>query len=255
MRDYRWPFAIPAAVLLLALGAPIATLLLTVSPGAALAVLRAPEISAAAEVSVEAALVAVLVALLLGVPAGYLVAHSPAGWRTPLLLALALPLAFPPVAAGVMILAVVGNRQPAGAWLAAHGWPIVDRFPGVVTAEFFSCAPFVVIAAATAFSEVDVRLEEAARTLGAGVWGVFARVSLPLAARGISAGALLALLRALGEYGSTAVIAYHPTSLPIALYVALTTDGLERALAIAYIFAALAACLIVAHALVRRQPP
>jgi molybdate transport system permease protein len=112
----------------------------------------------------------------------------------------------------------------------------------------------VVIASAAAFGEIDPRLEEAARTLGAGPVGVFARVALPLASRGIAAGALLAFLRALGEYGSTAVVAYHPTSLPIALYVALSTDGLGRALAIAYVFGALAACIIIAQTLVRRQP-
>lgn len=254
MSERRWPLTVPAALLVLALGAPVATLVASVTPATAFAVLADPPIAHAAIVSLAAALIAVGCALVLGVPTGYLVARSPGRRRALLVLVFALPLAFPPVAAGVMILAVVGNRQPVGSWLVAHGLPVVDTLTGIVCAEFFSCAPFVVIASAAAFGEIDPRLEEAARTLGAGPVGVFARVALPLAIRGIAAGALLAFLRALGEYGSTAVVAYHPTSLPIALYVALSTDGLGRALAIAYVFGALAACVIVAQTLVRRQP-
>ncbi len=249
-----WPVALPAAILVLALGAPVLALFLSVTPANALAALRGGEIGAAAGVSLTAGALAVGLALCLGVPAGYIVARSRRPWPALLGLVFALPLAFPPVAAGVMILAVVGNRQPVGRWLVAHGWPVVDRLAGVVAAEFFSCAPFIVIASAAAFGEIDPRLEEAARTLGAGTFGVFTRVALPLAARGITAGALLAFLRALGEYGATAVVAYHPTSLPIALSIALASDGLGRALAIAYLFAALAACVVVAAALVRRQP-
>lgn len=249
----RWPLGLPAALLLLALGAPVAALVFAVAPADALAALRTSEVRAAAATSLEASALAVAVALVLGVPAGYLIARGGAATRGLLVFAFALPLVFPPIAAGVMLLALIGNRQPAGAWLAAHGMPVVDRLAGVAFAEFFSCAPLVVIAAAAAFGEVDVRLEEAARTLGAGTLGVFARVAVPLAAPGIAAGALLAWLRALGEYGATSVVAYHPASLPIALYVALSADGLQRALAIAYIFAALAACVVVAQALVRRR--
>ncbi|MFN2461043.1 MAG: molybdate ABC transporter permease subunit [Candidatus Velthaea sp.] len=249
----RWPLAVPAALLLLALGAPVAALLFAVTPADAVAALRAPDVGAAAATSLRASALAVAVALVLGVPAGYLIARGRAAARGFFVLVFALPLVFPPVAAGVMLLALVGNRQPVGAWLAAHGAPIVDRLAGVTLAEFFSCAPLVVIAAAAAFGEVDVRLEEAARTLGAGTLGVFARIAVPLAAPGIAAGALLAWLRALGEYGATSVVAYHPASLPIALYVALSADGLQRALAIAYVFAALAACVVVTQALVRRR--
>ncbi len=253
MTGRPWPLVVPAALLLLALGAPVAGLLLSVAPSAAFDALRTPEISGAALTSLAASGLAVIVALVLGVPAGYLIARTSGPLRTAGVLACTLPLAFPPVAAGVMILAIVGNRRPVGSWLAGHGLPIVDRFAGVVIAEFFSCAPFVVVAAAAAFSEVDLRLEEAARTLGAGTLETFGRIALPLAARGIAAGALLAFLRAFGEYGSTAVVAYHPTALPIALYVALSTDGLDRALAIAYLFAVFAACGIIVQALIRRQ--
>ncbi|GAC1422389.1 MAG: ABC transporter permease [Candidatus Velthaea sp.] len=249
----RWPLAFLTAMLVLALGAPLVSLLVSVTPAQALAAASAADIREAAATSLEASLIALAIALLLGVPAGYLVARTRGAARALLVFAFAVPLVFPPIAAGVMLLSVVGTRQPLGAWLAAHGFVFVDRLAGVSLAEFFSCAPFVVIASAAAFGEVDRRLEEAARTLGASTLTVFIRIAVPLAAPGIVAGALLAWLRALGEYGATSVVAYHPTSLPVALYVALSADGLERAMAIAYIFAALAACVVVAQAFVRRR--
>jgi ABC-type sulfate transport system permease component len=239
--------------LILALGAPTATLLASVRPSEVLDALRSPDISAAAVVSLEASALAVTIALLLGVPAGYTIARMRGAGRAALVATIALPLVFPPIAAGVILLSVVGSQRLMGAWLRAHGLPIVDHLAGVVLAEFFSCAPFVVIAAAAAFGQVDPRLEEAARTLGARTFGVFFRIALPLAAPGIIAGAMLAWLRAIGEYGATSVVAYHPTSLPIALYVALSADGIQRASAIAYIFVAIAACVIAAQALMRRR--
>jgi len=250
----RSPLLFAAALLIVALGAPVASLLFSVTPAGAIAAFGAADIAPAIVTSVLASAIAVAIALVLGVPTGYLVARARGTGRAIFMFAFALPLVFPPIAAGVMLLSVVGNRQPLGAWLVAHGIVIVDRLGGVVLAEFFSCAPFVVIASAAAFGEVDRRLEEAAQTLGAGPLRVFTRIAVPLAAPGIIAGALLAWLRALGEYGATSVLAYHPTSLPIALYIALSADGLQRALSIAYIFAALAACIVIAQAFVRRRP-
>jgi ABC-type sulfate transport system permease component len=76
---------------------------------------------------------------------------------------------------------------------------------------------------------------------------------LPLAAPGISAGVLLAWLRALGEYGATSVVAYHPTSLPVELYVALSADGITRALALAEVFFVLTALAVALTWLLRRR--
>lgn len=247
------PFFVIAALLVLILGAPPLWLVGSVSPASAFRVLLAPDVAPALGVSLVASLVALLASALLGIPAGYAIARGRGWWRGAATFAVALPLVFPPIATGVMLLGLVGTRTPLGHAFAAIGLQFVDRIGGVALAEFFVSAPFIVIAAAAAFSDVDVRLEEAARTLGASTLRTFARVSLPLAAPTISAGVLLGWLRALGEYGATSIVAYHPTSLPVALYVVLSSDGLPRALAIAYAFIVFAALVVAAQAALRRR--
>ncbi|MBC5811321.1 MAG: ABC transporter permease subunit, partial [Candidatus Eremiobacteraeota bacterium] len=139
------------------------------------------------------------------------------------------------------------------AWLYAHGAGIVDTFLGVVVSEAFVAGSLVAITATAAFSELDPALEESARTLGASPGRILWKIAIPLAAPGIVAGILLAWLRALGEYGATSVVAYHPSSLPIELYVALSADGLERALALAEAFFLLTAIAVACLWALRRR--
>jgi len=247
------PMRVALATLLVLVLAPLLNLLLAVPLPAFAAALTAPETIAALRTSALASLCAIFVAAALGVPGGYVLARSRGVWRTLALLALTVPLALPPVASGIALLGLFGTRRPLGAFLSAHGVAVVDTFGGVTIAEFFVAGSVVAIAATAAFSGVDRRLEEAARTLGAGPLRVLRTISIPLAAPGIAAGILLAWLRALGEYGATSLVAYHPTSLPIELVVALSADGVERALALAEAFAILATLAILLAALVRRR--
>ena len=121
----------------------------------------------------------------------------------------------------MMLIYVFGIRSPLGQWLASHGTTVPDSLLGVGAAEFFVSGSFVAIAATAAFSALDPIYEDAARTLGASEWRIFARIALPAAAAGVGAGVAFAWLRAIGEYGATSIVAFHPTSLPVALYVAL----------------------------------
>jgi molybdate/tungstate transport system permease protein len=241
------------ATLLLLVAAPLVNLVFSVPGAELLAALSAPGTWQALQTSGLASLYAISVASLLGIPAGYVLARSRGLWRTLALLALTLPLALPPVASGIALLGLLGTRRPVGAFLQAHGLGVVDTLAGVGIAEFFVAGSVVAIAATAAFSGVDRRLEEAARTLGAGPLRVVRTISIPLAAPGIAAGIMLAWLRAIGEYGATSLLAYHPTSLPIELVVALSADGVPRALALAEAFALLAAGAVIVAALVRRR--
>ncbi len=241
------------ATLLVLVVTPLLNLLLAVPLHAFADALSAPETGAALRTSAVASLCAIAVATALGVPGGYVLARGRGPWRTLALLALTVPLALPPVASGIALLGLFGTRRPLGALLFAHGLGVVDTLGGVIVAEFFVAGSVVAIAATAAFSGVDRRLEEAARTLGAGPLRVLRTISIPLAAPGLAAGILLAWLRALGEYGATSLVAYHPTSLPIELVVALSADGVDRALALAEAFALLATLAVVLAALVRRR--
>ncbi|MBV8246383.1 MAG: ABC transporter permease subunit [Candidatus Eremiobacteraeota bacterium] len=246
-------FAVAAILLLAIMAGPVALLIATVPPPAVAAAFADPGVAGAARVSLGASALALVAATLLGVPAGYELRRWNAVPRSLALFALALPLAFPPIASGIVLLNVVGLRTALGAALAAHGVPLVDSFWGVSLAEFFVSGSFVAITSFAAFAALDPAYEEAAATLGASPLRAFLLVALPLAAPNVAAGILLAWLRAIGEYGATSVLAYHPTSLPVALYVTLSSRGVEAALAIAYGFVVLVGIVVGLQWAIRRH--
>ncbi len=119
-----------------------------------------------------------------------------------------LPLVLPPVVTGLILLRIFGRRGLAGAWLhRVTGLDVVFTWRAVVLALGVMSFPLLVRSARTAFEQVDARIENVARTLGAGELRVFFTVSLPLAGRGVVAGLVLAFARALGEFGATIMVA------------------------------------------------
>lgn len=234
-------FPLAALLLLLAVAGPIAVVLLTVSPLEAARAFALPAAAQAVRVSFIASFAATALATILGVPAGYWLSRTNRSLSAALLFVLALPLAFPPVASGIILLSVL------------RGTPVPDSLAGVCAAEFFVSGSFVAIAANAAFSALDPVYEEAARTLGVGEWRIFRSVALPAAATNVAAGIAFAWLRAIGEYGATSIIAYHPTALPVALYVALSASGVRAALALTYGFIVLAVVVLAAQWVLRRR--
>lgn len=119
-----------------------------------------------------------------------------------------LPLVMPPVAMGLILLKLFGRRGPIGAFLHDQfDFDVIFTWRAVLLALSVMSLPLLVRSARVAFEEVNPRLEQIARTLGAGNWRVFFTITVPLAARGIIAGMLLAFARALGEFGATIMVA------------------------------------------------
>lgn len=118
-----------------------------------------------------------------------------------------LPLVMPPVSTGLVLLNIFGRRNPVGEWLYDRGIEVVFNWKGVLIAMAVMSFPLLVRSARTAFSEVNPRLEQIAATLGASPARIFFVVTIPLACKGIVAGALLAFSRALGEFGATILLA------------------------------------------------
>jgi len=134
-----------------------------------------------------------------------------------------LPIVLPPVVTGLVLLQLFGRCGFLGRWLHdALGMDVVFTWKAVVLALGVMSFPLLVRAARTAMEEVNPALEQIARTLGAGEWRVFLTITLPLARRGVLAGALLAFARALGEFGATIMVAGNipgrTTTLPVAIY-------------------------------------
>jgi ABC-type Fe3+/spermidine/putrescine transport system ATPase subunit/ABC-type sulfate transport system permease component len=194
-------------------------------------------------ISVGSATLASLLIALGGIPLGYLLARSSSRAMALLGFAVQLPLALPPLASGVLLLILLGPYSMLG---SLAGGRLTDSFTGVVLAECFVAAPFLIVAARSAFAAQDPALDEVAATLGLNTRRRFFLVALPLAWPGIRAGLLLAWLRAFGEFGATVMVAYHPYSLPIYTYVAFGSQGLSAmmplmlpTLVIALVFAGL----------------
>ncbi len=118
-----------------------------------------------------------------------------------------LPLVMPPVSTGLILLKIFGRRSPLGQWLYERGIEIVFNWKGVLIAMSVMSFPLLVRSVRTSFAEVNPRLEQIAATLGASPLRIFFVVTIPLAYKGIVAGALLAFSRALGEFGATILLA------------------------------------------------
>lgn len=173
--------------------------------------------------SAASASVAALVILVGGVPLGYWLARSSSRAMAFLGFVVQLPLALPPLTSGVLLLFLLGPYSWIGR--AASGM-LTDSFAGIVLAETFVAAPFLIVAARSAFASVDPVLEDVAATLGHHAGSRFFRVALPAAWPSIRAGLALAWLRAFGEFGATVMVAYHPYSLPVYTYVVFGGQGL-----------------------------
>ena len=119
-----------------------------------------------------------------------------------------LPLVMPPVATGLILLKLFGRRGAIGGFLHDRlNFDIIFTWRAVLLALSVMSLPLLVLSARVAFEEVNPRLEQIARTLGSGGWRVFFTITIPLAARGIVAGMILAFARALGEFGATIMVA------------------------------------------------
>ena len=174
-------------------------------------------------VSIGSASVAALVILVGGVPLGYWLARSSSRWTALLGFVVQLPLALPPLTSGVLLLFLLGPYS----WIGrVAGGTLTDSFAGIVLAETFVAAPFLIVAARSAFLSVDPVFDDVAATLGHHPASRFFRVTLPVAWPAIRAGLALAWLRAFGEFGATVMVAYHPYSLPVYTYVVFGGQGL-----------------------------
>ncbi|MFC3382479.1 ABC transporter permease [Couchioplanes azureus] len=240
--------AIPAIAGLAFLVLPLAGLLVRAPWRTLPQRLTEPEVLAALRLSLLTASLATGVCLLLGVPLAWLLARSSFPGRRIVRALVTVPLVLPPVVGGVALLLVFGRRGLVGEWLdAAFGVTLPFTTTGVVLAEAFVAMPFLVISVEGALRGADARYEEAAATLGAGRWTAFRRVTLPLIAPGVAAGAVLCWARALGEFGATITFAGNfpgrTQTMPLAVYLALERD-VEAAIVLSLVLLAVSVAIL-----------
>jgi molybdate transport system permease protein len=151
---------------------------------------------------------ATLLDIVFGVALGYVLARCRFAGRDTLDALLTLPMVMPPTVLGYYLLVLIGRNGPIGHWLQRQfGINLIFTWQAAVLAAAVVAFPLVLKAARSAFETVDTQLEDAARVLGISPFGVFLRVTLPLAWRGVLAGTLLAFARSMGEFGATLMVA------------------------------------------------
>lgn len=192
-----------------------------------------------------AAFIATVIALLLGVPLAYLMARREFLGKSLIQGLIDLPIIIPHTAAGVALLMVFGRRGLLGETLASAGVYFTENLAGIVIAMLFVSLPLLVDTAQESFVSVDRRLEGVARTLGAGPWSAFRRVTLPLAWRGIVAGSVLMWARGISEFGAVVILAYNPKTVSVLIYERFAGFGLSAALPVTALLLILALLILV----------
>lgn len=231
MRRERAPawIAVPAAIGAAFFVVPLLGLLVRTPWGDAIRALTSADTLNALRLSLIASLSSTAVALVLGVPLAWVYARVEFPGRSVLRALTTLPMVLPPVVGGIALLLAFGRRGLLGSILEnTLGITLPFTTTGVVFAETFVAMPFLVITVEAGLRSMDRRYEEAARALGANRWTVLTRVTLPLIAPSVTAGAVLCWARALGEFGATITFAGNfpgvTQTMPLAVYLLLETN-------------------------------
>ncbi len=212
----------------------------------------------AVRLSLLVATTATTVSLPFGIALGHLLARRQFPGKSLIETLLSLPLVLPPVVTGYLLLLTFGRRGWVGRYLEEwFGVEVAFNWKGAALASAVMAFPLMVRAIRLAFAEVDVRLEQVARTLGAGRLDTFLAVSLPLARRGIIAGAVLAFARSIGEFGATIMIAGNTDETrTIPLYLATliqSPGGIEKSARLVIFSIVIAAAALVTSEFLDRR--
>lgn len=233
---------VATAVVVGFVGLPLLAIFLRVPVGTLFAQLHSPVALDALKVSLRTTLISILLIVVFGTPVAYRIATRPFRGSAAITVLLELPLVLPPAVAGIALFAAFGRVGLLGKPLEALGVELPFTQTAVVMALTFVSMPFFIRQAIAGFASVDRQLLGASRTLGAGEARTFLHVGIPLARQSLSAGAVLAFARALGEFGATIMFAGSlqgaTQTLPLAVYGQFSSGSLDSALAIAALLVA-----------------
>ena len=228
-------FAAAGALLLLFVLLPLLNTLVRTPLSALWQTLTDADVTASLGLTFYSAAWATLLALLTGVPLAYLLARYNFPGKRWVEGVINLPVVVPHTAAGIALLTVFGRQAPVGQALGAVGLRFVDDVPGIVVGMLFVSLPFLLNPTREAFAMVDPELEGVAQTMGATRWQAFVYVTLPLAWRGIVAGAVMMWGRGVSEFGAVVILAYYPKIMPVLVYERFAGFGLNAALPVTVI--------------------
>jgi molybdate/tungstate transport system permease protein len=224
------------------------------SAGGIPAALVDPRTENAIVISFYCALLATVLAFVLGVPLAYLFARYEFRGKKLIDSLIDLPILIPHNAAGIALIAIFSSSSLIGGFFGKFGVRFVDTIFGIVVAMAFVSAPFMIRSAQEAFTSIDPKMEYVARSLGASRFSVFMEVILPSALKGILTGCILTWARAVSEFGAVVMLAYYPMTAPVYLDYVYASEGLQVALPITGLLLILAVIALIVFRLVTDRP-
>ena len=248
-RSVPAPLLVPALIAILFLLLPLAGLLIRAPWGKLGAALSGTDATQALTLSLWTATVSTAISMVIGVPLAWVLARSSFPGQRLLRALVTLPLVLPPVVGGVALLLAFSRTGIVGRYLDSWFGLTIPFTPlAVVMAETFVAMPFLIITVEGAFRSADQGFEEAAATLGAKRMTVFRRITVPMIAPSLGAGAVLCWARALGEFGATITFAGsfpgQTETMPIAVYYALENDP-DAAIALSLVLLLVSVAVLV----------
>jgi len=177
--------------------------------------------------SISLSLVAGLLSFAMGTPLAYLLARKNIIGKRIIEGIIDLPIMIPHPVVGIAILSLAGRNHPIGRFLSDIGIQIMGTKTGIVSVLLFVGLPFYVNTVKAGFESVPIRLENASRTLGAGAFTTFMRITFPLTWRHMILGIIMCTARAISEFGAVVIVAYHPMTAPVMIYERFTAYGLK----------------------------
>jgi molybdate transport system permease protein len=256
----QWPVG---AVVLAAIGAllfivPLLAMLVRAPWSHAGSIIARPDVRKSLRLSLVCSLAATALSVLIGLPLAWVQARVEFPGRSVLRAVTTLPVVLPPVVGGLALLLAFGRNGTVGRHLFDwFGLRLPFTTTGAILAETFVSMPFLVLAMEGAFAGSDLRLEEAAATLGASRWTILRRVTLPTLRPALLAAIVLCWARALGEFGATITFAGNfpgtTQTVPLAVYQAFETDP-DAAVMLSLLLVAVSLTVLVSlrHRLIAR---
>jgi len=191
------------------------------------------DVASAIWLSLLTSTIATAVLAIWAVPLAYALARVDFPGKRWALAMIDVPILVPQSVAGVALIVLLGPGSVLGSELEKLGLPISGSLLGIIVAQVFVAAPFLVKTAMTAFESVPVQYEFASRSLGASPAATFVRISAPLASRGIFVGATLAWARAISEFGCIVLFASSPVTAPVLVHTEFLRAGASESRPIA----------------------
>ncbi len=218
-------FLILAGALVAYIAFPILNIVTIADPASLGESITRPQIINAFLLSLGTATISTLLLALFGIPLAYILARHDFRGKFLVRLVVILPLVIPPLASGALLLGVFGPYTPLG-----RSFPIeATQSPiGIIIAQIYISAPFMILLAQSAFESVDESYEKVARVLGKNRLQTFLQVSMPMAKAGIMAGFIMAWVRAVGELGATMMMAYNPHTISIQIFEDNAVGGFQQ---------------------------